>query len=255
MPNEHWKNKILITNKFESNSVLLSNNSMGIYFEFKPENNIIIHFKPLNEVFKNEVFNEHKGTLLNFERDLIDEDDIEYVLDVMSLFNKYPLFVLSEKAEVAQLKKLIQLLEIEFKNESVSYVMLKTILKVLLLHLIRYQNDGFLEQDLNQKRVFEFLELMETHFLNETNTIYYAKEIGISSKRLNQILKEKLSLTAKQIIQQRQITEAKRRLIRSEISTKELAFELGFDSLSSFSRFFKKYVGSSPSKFKNDSLA
>ena len=128
--------------------------------------------------------------------------------------------------------------------------MLKTLLKVLLLHLIRYQNDGFLEQDLNQKRVFQFLELMETHFLNETNPKFYAHEIGIGLKRLNQILKEKLNLTAKQVIQQRQITEAKRKLVRSEVSTKELAFELGFGSLSSFSRFFKKKVGVNPSVYK-----
>ncbi|MEO9894416.1 helix-turn-helix domain-containing protein [Aurantibacter sp.] len=242
-------------NVFESNIVLLSNNSMGIYFEFETKNKLIVHFKPLNEVFKSEAFNNNKGVLLNFERDLIDEDDIEYVLDVMSLFNKYPLFILTDIIEIKKIRKLIQLLENEFKDEAVSYIMLKTLLKVLLLHLIRFQNDGFLEQDLNQKRVFEFLELMEIHFLQETATKYYANKIGVSSKRLNQILKEKLNLTAKQIIQQRQITEAKRRLVRSEISTKELAFELGFDSMSSFSRFFKKYVGVPPSEFKKESLA
>ena len=120
------------------------------------------------------------------------------------------------------------------------------------LFLIRFQNDGFLKQDLNQKRVFQFLELMETSFLTEITTDYYAEQIGISSKRLNQILKEKLNRTAKQIIQQRQITEAKRRLVKGEINTKELAFYLGFDSLSSFSRFFKKNVGVSPSVFKEE---
>ncbi|UMB55543.1 AraC family transcriptional regulator [Lutibacter sp. A64] len=51
-------------------------------------------------------------------------------------------------------------------------------------------------------------------------------------------------------MQQRQITEAKRRLIRGENSTKELAFQFGFNSISSFSRFFKKAVGVSPSVFK-----
>jgi len=95
-----------------------------------------------------------------------------------------------------------------------------------------------------------FLELMEIHFLEKTNTSFYADKIGISSKRLNQILKEKLNLRAKQIIQQRQITEAKRRLVRSEITIKELAFILGFDSMSSFSRFFKKHIGVSPSVFR-----
>ncbi|MBU2928747.1 helix-turn-helix domain-containing protein [Winogradskyella psychrotolerans] len=245
-----WKHKFQISNNFETIEGILSGNSMGICFEFKQDASLCVHFKPLNETFKVDIHKLENATLLNFERDLIDEDDIEYALDIMTLFNKYPQWVVTNTSEIEQLKKVIHLLEDEYQSDAASYIMLKTLLKVLMLHLIRYQNDGFLEQDLNQKRVFQFLELMETHFLNETNSSFYAETIGVSSKRLNQILKEKLNLTAKQIIQQRQITEAKRRLVRSEISPKELAFELGFDSQSSFSRFFKKNVGVSPSTFK-----
>ncbi|MUU79783.1 helix-turn-helix domain-containing protein [Winogradskyella endarachnes] len=250
MNHKLWKNRILMRDKFESNTALLSDNSMGIYVEKRPNGSLMVHFKPLNEVFKVELFNDNTGVLINFERDLIDEDDIEYALDVFALFNKYPQFVLSASEEVYQINQIIDLLKAEYLNEISSYVMFKSVLKVFLLHLIRYQNNGFLEQDLNQKRVFEFLELMETHFLIETSTDYYANKIGVSNKRLNQILKEKLNLTAKQVIQQRQITEAKRQLVKSEITTKELAFKLGFDSGSSFSRFFKKNVGVSPSNFK-----
>ncbi|SDS30245.1 AraC-type DNA-binding protein [Maribacter dokdonensis] len=245
-----WKTKIKIDLNFETKTVLLSGNSMGIYFEFYSVNNIIVHFKPLNELFKNSVYTSNSGVLLNFERDLIDEDDVEYALDVMSLFNKYPQLNIRSEKEVAQVKKLIEMLKDEYFGENVSYIMLKTLLKVLLLHLIRFQNNELLPQDIHQKRVFQFLELMEINFLNETNAEYYANQLGISTKRLNQVLQEKLNLTAKQVIQQRQITEAKRKLIRSEITTKELAFDLGFESISSFSRFFKKNVGVSPTAFK-----
>ncbi len=254
MHKNNWKNKIQINTAFKSNSQLLSENSMGIYFEFNSQSTLNVHFKPLNEVFKVDVFNVEEGVLINFERDLIDEDDIEYALDVMSLFNKYPQLYILEEKKATQIKQLIGFVKEEFTSKEGSYIMIKTLLKVLLLHLIRYQNNGFLEQELNQKRVFQFLELMETNFLKETNPIFYSNTLGISTKRLNQILKEKLNATAKQIIQQRQITEAKRKLIRGEITTKEIAFDLGFDSMSSFSRFFKKNVGVSPSDFKKDNL-
>ena len=245
-----WKTNIKIDLNFDTKTELLSGNSMGIYFEFYSVNNIIVHFKPLNELFKNSVYTGNSGVLLNFERDLIDEDDVEYALDVMSLFNKYPQLNIKSEKEVTQVKKLIEMLKDEYFGENVSYIMLKTLLKVLLLHLIRFQNNELLPQDIHQKRVFQFLELMEINFLNETNAEYYANQLGISTKRLNQVLQEKLNLTAKQVIQQRQITEAKRKLIRSEITTKELAFDLGFESISSFSRFFKKNVGVSPTAFK-----
>ena len=229
---------------------MLSDNSLGIYFERTSTGSLLVHFKPLNETFDASVFNENSGVLINFERELIDEDDIEYALDVLSLFNKYPQFQLTEPVEIKLIQQLIALLRGEFQNPAASYIMFKTLLKALLLHLIRFQNNDFLKQDLNQKRVFQFLELMEANFLSETTTEFYAGEIGISSKRLNQILSEKLKLTAKQIIQQRQLTEAKRQLVKGEITTKELAFLLNFDSISSFSRFFKKNVGVSPSVFK-----
>jgi len=246
-----WKTKIKITVNFESNTELLSGNSMGIYFEYDSDGALVVHFKPLNEVFSESTLFSTQGVLINFERDLIDEDDIEYALDVMSLFNKFPQYHIQDAKEVNQISKIIELLKDEYYSDTVSYIMLKTLLKVLLLHLIRFQNDELLPQDIHQKRVFQFLELMEVNFLKETNSDYYANELGISTKRLNQILQDKLNLTAKQIIQQRQVTEAKRKLIKSEITTKELAFELGFESISSFSRFFKKNVGVSPTVFKS----
>ena len=244
------QHKMQFIEEFKSEIVMLSGNSMGIYFEVYSENKMLVHFKPLNEDFQENITFEGNGVLVNFERDLINEDDIEYALDVMMLFNKHPQLQINKADKVSQIQQLISLVRGEFFNQAVSYIILKTLLKALLLHLIRFQNDGFLKQDLNQKRIFQFLELMESSFLKETTTIYYANQMGISSKRLNQVLKEKLNLTAKQVIQQRQITEAKRELVRGEITTKELAFLLGFDSVSSFSRFFKKHVDVSPSVFK-----
>lgn len=250
MAREVWENKIQIIEEPDQKTKMLSVNSFGIYFELSPEKTLGIHFKPLNESFKNQTFDSQNGTLINFERDLIEEDDIEYALDVMSLFNRSPQLVLNISKQVKQVQQVMLLITEEYNNPNSSYIMLKTLLKLMFLNLIRFQNKDFLGQDQNQKRIFQFLELMETSFLKQTASTYYAAEIGISEKRLNQILKEKLDMTAKQIIQQRQITEAKRRLIKSEITIKELAFLLGFDSFSSFSRFFKKAVGESPSTYR-----
>ncbi|WP_349663187.1 helix-turn-helix domain-containing protein [Cellulophaga lytica] len=251
MPVTNLKHKIKIEKSLTKKTTMLSGNSFGIYFCLTADYNAVVYFKPLNDFFPDTAFEVKKGILLNFERDLIEEDDVEYALDVMTLFNKQPQLVLKTPKQVAKVKNAINLVVEEY-NTAASYIMMKTLLKVLLLSLIRIGNENFIAQDLKQKRVFDFLELMETSFLKETKANYYAKELGITEKRLNQILTEKLNLTAKQIIQQRQITEAKRQLVKSEITIKELAFELGFESLSSFSRFFKKHTGVSPSKFSVD---
>ncbi|MCG9792221.1 helix-turn-helix domain-containing protein [Flavobacterium algicola] len=245
-----WNDKFQLLENVSITSPILSDDSIGIFILYNADTKIVFHLKPLNENFGAIANDNHEGDLINFRRDLIDEDDIEYALDIMSLFNKNSKITIGDFTEIIQIMQVLHLLKTEFSSSNASYIMIKTLLKVLLLHLIRVQNEVFLKQDLNQKRIFQFLELMETNFINETSANFYASIIGISVKRLNQILQEKLKLTAKQIIQQRQITEAKRQLVKSEISTKELAFKLGFDSNSSFSRFFKKNVGVTPSDFR-----
>lgn len=247
---KNWTHKIKISNGFHQETEMLSDNAFGIYIAFKNTNTTNVSFKPLNDVFPDDIINTKDGILINFERELIEEDDIEYALDIMSLFNNTKKLYLQQEVQSIKIKKVLELITEEFNNLNSSYIMMKTLLKVLMLDLIRFQNKQFIPQDHHQKRVFHFLEMMETYFLKHTKGDFYATEMGISEKRLNQILKEKLNLTAKQIIQQRQITEAKRRLVKSEITIKELSFILGFDSLSSFSRFFKKITNTTPSNYR-----
>ncbi|QDO94052.1 AraC family transcriptional regulator [Formosa sediminum] len=250
MHNSSWTHKIKISKGHYNESDMLSENAFGIYFEFLDEANLIVSFKPLNDKFPVLTKDNNEAVLLNFEREFIEEDDIEYALEIMMLFNNSKRLVVKGTDKTEKIHAVIHMITAELSLETPSYIILKTVLKVLMLHLIRFQNNAFIDQDLNQKRVFQFLKLMEISFLKETKTEYYAAEMGISEKRLNQILKSKLNVTAKQIIQQRQITEAKRRLVKSEITIKELAYVLGFDSISSFSRFFKKFVKVNPSQYR-----
>ncbi|WP_159022928.1 helix-turn-helix domain-containing protein [Formosa sp. L2A11] len=247
-----WKHKIKISEGKCAKTDMLSENAFGMYFEFLDEAQIAISFKPLNDEFPTDTQTSNSGVLFNFEREFIEEDDIEYALDIMFMFNNSKRLTIEGRDKTIKIRNVIDMITDEFKNENASFIIVKTLLKVLMLHLIRFQNNRFIDQDLNQKRVFQFLKLMETSFLKETKADYYAKEMSISEKRLNQILKDKLNVTAKQIIQQRQITEAKRRLVKSEITIKELAYVLGFDSMSSFSRFFKKFVHVNPSTYRLD---
>ncbi|MEN8958192.1 MAG: helix-turn-helix domain-containing protein [Flavobacteriales bacterium] len=60
--------------------------------------------------------------------------------------------------------------------------------------------------------------------------------------------------TAKDYIQARIITEAKRLLYFTNLSNKEIGYELGFNEPANFSAFFKKNTEVSPSKFKKTEL-
>jgi AraC-like DNA-binding protein len=142
------------------------------------------------------------------------------------------------------------LLITEYQKSPDELIILKALLKVFLLKLIKVKEQEFTGHDIHQKRVYEFLMLLEGNYLQVRNIDFYAGKLDISSKRLNQILKEKLGKTGTQIIHDRIILEAKRLIIHSEHTIKEIAYELGFSDRPYFSRFFKKQTGQTAEEFQ-----
>lgn len=250
MDRSSWQNKFQVLEGISEHTAMTSDNSFGLLFKMEGKRPTMVYFKPLNDSFIDEVYALDRPLLVNFDREFIEEDDAEYALDVMALFNRSPFLRLDTADGANALKKILELLLAEYHGPSPSYIMLKSLVKVLFLQLIRIANQGFLLQEIDQKRVYQFLELMETHFMEWRKAEMYSDEMGIGPKRLNQILKSKLGLTANQIMDQRILTEAKRKLMEGGHTIKEIAFLLGFESLSSFSRFFKKMEGQSPSQYR-----
>jgi AraC-like DNA-binding protein len=98
--------------------------------------------------------------------------------------------------------------------------------------------------------VREFKLLVGKHFRAEHSVSYYADALHITPDHLNRTIKAKIGKTAKEYIQSRIVTEAKRLLCFSGLSNKEVGHELGFNEPANFSAFFKKYAGQSPTAFK-----
>jgi AraC family transcriptional activator of pobA len=79
---------------------------------------------------------------------------------------------------------------------------------------------------------------------------YLAERLNISPGYLTDILKQESGKTALEHIHIYLISEAKHRLKGHDQSISEIAYTLGFENLSYFSRLFKKEVGISPNTFK-----
>ncbi|KAA6436812.1 helix-turn-helix domain-containing protein [Dyadobacter flavalbus] len=195
------------------------------------------------------------GELLSFKREVLEEDDKEFLLDIFKIFNVQGEFscLRLDKEAAADLGSVFQLLNTEYQKTADDLVIVKAILKVFLLKLIKVKEQEFTGHDIHQKRVYEFLMLLESNYLQVRNTDFYAGKLGISSKRLNQILKDKLDKTGMELIHDRIVLEAKRMIIHSEQTIKEIAYELGFSDRPYFSRFFKKQTGQTPDEFQKQS--
>ncbi|RZK55931.1 MAG: AraC family transcriptional regulator [Pedobacter sp.] len=191
------------------------------------------------------------GELISFKRSMLEEEDKDFLLDLFRIFNVQGEFscLRLDSDSATELGEIYKIMEMEYTRKN-NFEMMKALLKVLLLKLISVKDLEFTGHDVYQKRVYEFLMLLEGNFLTVTNIDFYAGKLGISSKRLNQILKEKLDKTGTQIIHDRIILEAKRKIIHSEITIKEIAYDLGFSDRPYFSRFFKKMTGQTPEEFQ-----
>ena len=96
-----------------------------------------------------------------------------------------------------------------------------------------------------------FKNLVNDSYKKEHSTSYYAEKLHITPDHLNRIVKTSIGKTAKEYIQTRIITAAKRLLYFSDLSNKEVGFELGFSEPANFSAFFKKCTSLSPTQFRN----
>ncbi len=107
------------------------------------------------------------------------------------------------------------------------------------------------QQEQGTSLLTQFRGLVETNYMREHKVQWYAGELFITPKHLNAVIKTILGQTAKEFIQDRIGTEARRLLLHSDLSVKEIAFRLGFTDPLHFSRFFKKFTGTSPSDFRS----
>ncbi len=101
--------------------------------------------------------------------------------------------------------------------------------------------------------IIRFKQLIEENFVREKNVSPYAEMLNINPSCLNELTKRITGITAGELIRNRVIDETKKLLYSSNFSGKEIAYELGFDDPAYFSRFFKKYTGTTLKEFRDNS--
>lgn len=100
-----------------------------------------------------------------------------------------------------------------------------------------------------------FRDLLETNFTKQKSVNDYAVQIFISEKRLGQATQIVLGKSPKKMIGERVLLEAKRLLVHSNLSIKQIGQELGFDDPGYFVRYFKKNIKTTPVKFRQKYLS
>lgn len=148
------------------------------------------------------------------------------------------------------------LLEFEMRD-SLQLEMLQMMLKRILILCTRiYKSQAkFDGLDSAQNDIIrEFNYLVETHFKQKHTVAEYADLLFKSPKTVTNLFKKLGAKSPLQFIQERITLEARRLLWYTNKDVSQIAYELGFNDIQTFSRFFKKQQGLAPTEYRSQKL-
>ncbi len=158
--------------------------------------------------------------------------------------------------EIEHFKTLWKMFTLEMQSkDNLQIGMLQMMLKRYLILCTRLykkqQQYPITKNDSDVIREFNFL--VEKHFKTKHTVIEYATLLNKSPKTISNTFSKLSSKSPLKYIQERIMLEARRLLYYTDKPIKEIAYEVGYEDIQTFSRFFKNQEGISPSDYKKRS--
>ncbi|MFT6337517.1 MAG: AraC family transcriptional activator of pobA [Saprospiraceae bacterium] len=134
-----------------------------------------------------------------------------------------------------------------------SYLAIGAWLKLFLIECQAHCSKSPLEDTQSEHTstllLHQFQDLLEENYKSWHKVNQYAERMFITADHLNATINHQTGQNVKAHIQNRIILAAKRLLLFSDKTAKEIGYDLGFHEPSHFSQFFKKGTGQPPSTF------
>lgn len=204
---------------------------------------------------------EIEGVVINFHSDFfcIHKHHREVACNGVLFHNIYkPPYLRIDENSAATFNMLIEQLRTEMQIPALAqYELLVSYLKIFLINASRLkiqQHPDAEKAVADNPEPFILQKLkdnIELHFKTKHSPSNYADLLNITPKALGKITKTHFNKTLTDLIAERIIMEAKRELYLSNKAVKEIAYELGYDDESYFSRFFKTNTSISPQMFRD----
>ena len=191
--------------------------------------------------FSNTFLNEYPYLRENLEKEL------EFI---NSFLFQYPVRLPDKVARRIELNmKTMSQLYSETKKD---YLLIHSYLLTCILEIKKVLEESYL--DIYPAKAFSitklYYDLLFIHIEKEHSIPFYAQKLKVTPNHLNKSIKSVTGKTALSLLNETRLMEAKNRLKYTDYSISEIAFQLGFEDLSYFSRFFKKYTEITPGEFK-----
>ncbi len=160
-----------------------------------------------------------------------------------SNFQKYSEAMLSVQQKSAE--------ELDILNAAI----LRNCGDLVLLEVLRlyFTNRPSISTELSARDIIfqRFMLDVQEYCTSHHDTLFYARKSNLSPKYFSTVIREHSGATPSEWIIQNVIAEAKHLLLDLSLSIKEIAEILQFPSQADFTKYFRRYTGSTPTSFRN----
>ena len=226
----------------------------------------ILYFTSPGQVFSVSTANQDEevkksGWVLNIHPDFIWNTPLAKTIKQYSFwdYSLHEALFLSAKEEaiITNLILTIQQ-ECEANIDQFSKPIIISHLESLLHYADRFYHRQFITREKANHQVLNRLETLLDEYFNHDAEVerglptvrYVAEALNLSPKYLSNLLRVLTGQTTQQHIHEKLIEKAKERLSTTNLSISEIAHELGFEHLPSFSKLFKTRTNLSPLAFR-----
>ena len=100
--------------------------------------------------------------------------------------------------------------------------------------------------------LFDLKEIIDDNYMGQVSLTDISKKIDEKPYRIDSLLRDKLGNTWHHLITNKILLETKRKIVFTELTTKEIAYSAGFKDPHYFNRFFKKFTNLTPMEFREN---
>ena len=198
------------------------------------------------------------GEMIYFNRDFycVEMHDQEVACDGILYNNVFEVpFVELTADQSSAVQNVLKEIKLEMAGQdSNTEEMLRILLKMVILKATRIWKEVHdfteIDQDADVQFLRKFSQLVERNFKTHHSVSEYADMLFITPKNLSKKIKLLSNESPNNIIKNRIIHEGKRLLVHTTLTVKEIAYQLNYDDVAYFIRFFSKSTGFSPTAFR-----
>jgi AraC-like DNA-binding protein len=195
------------------------------------------------------------GIGLSFNSDFLATDNDGTLRSLPIIQNPFDAHELSlNPQDLSFVEDTLEKLLTEYNTKSSwQHTMLLSYMRILLVYLSRLYMEQFNQENQGPDKLLlkKYLSKIDESYIQLHEVTDYAALLNISPGHLGDVVKEQSGKPAIAHIHERLVLEAKRLLFHTDQVVKEVAYHLGFEDASYFSRFFKRLTGYTPQDYRN----